>query len=384
MQNENSDIAIVAIAYNRPASLKRLIDSLVAADYLGDKIDLIISVDYSETTTVREYTATVEWPHGHKKLIFHPRRLGLKNHILKCGDLTDQYKHLCVFEDDIYVSPAYYNFARAAIEHFDSWDNVAGISLYAYEWNPYVDRPFKAVEDGFDAYLMQIASSWGQIWSRNSWKQFREWLHGKADEDLFHIDVPVEVANWSAKSWLKFHDAYLVDKRKFFVHPKISLTTNFSDPGEHASGSLAYQVPLLMGVGRKYCFPKSIFEATRYDAFFESINLKEVLAEKYKDIEIDLYGNKPIKARYLVTDKVLGYQVVASYGMKLRPIELNISNSIPGNDIFVYDTHKIKKNNRSVLKSRVHRFLFEARSSAKREMVLGGAYLFIKSFLRRL
>ena len=39
-------VALIAVGYNRPASIKRLLDSIIAAEYDGNELDLIISIDY--------------------------------------------------------------------------------------------------------------------------------------------------------------------------------------------------------------------------------------------------------------------------------------------------------------------------------------------------
>ena len=43
--------AVVVVGYNRPFGLKRLILSLKEADYLSDKVDLVISIDKGKKTT---------------------------------------------------------------------------------------------------------------------------------------------------------------------------------------------------------------------------------------------------------------------------------------------------------------------------------------------
>ena len=41
-----SDIfCIIVVGYNRPASMERLLDSLLKAEYFGDQVDLLISLD---------------------------------------------------------------------------------------------------------------------------------------------------------------------------------------------------------------------------------------------------------------------------------------------------------------------------------------------------
>lgn len=113
-----SEFAIVIIGYNRLVSLKRLVGSLLKADYFGDKVDLIISLDNCGERLLVDYAESIVWPYGQRKIIAHEVRLGLKKHVLKCGELTDTYENLCVLEDDLYVSPGFYAFAKSAVAHF--------------------------------------------------------------------------------------------------------------------------------------------------------------------------------------------------------------------------------------------------------------------------
>ena len=38
-------ICVIAVGYNRPDAMLRLLNSLGEADYLGDNVDLLISID---------------------------------------------------------------------------------------------------------------------------------------------------------------------------------------------------------------------------------------------------------------------------------------------------------------------------------------------------
>ncbi len=379
-----SRIAIVVIAYNRLNSLKRLIGSLLAVDYLGDSVDLIISVDNSGSEEVANYAHTVEWPHGERVVILHPVRLGLKEHVLKCGDLTDLHENICVFEDDIYASPGFYSYAKIVIDHFKSADEIAGFSLYTYEWNQYVDRPFAPIQDCYDVFLMQVASSWGQIWTRSRWRGFRQWLENKSDEYLHCDEMPRSVSNWSSKSWLKFHNRYLIDTGKYFLYPKWGLATNFSDQGEHALASTTYQVSLLLDVRTSYSLPKKTSTLKKYDAFFENSELADFLGMNKGDLDVSLYGDRPLRKRYLLTTNVLNFFVVRRFGIAVRPMDSNVLLNIPGDGIYLYDTtQKLKNLDREILRS-INRFLYETRSQSKDRFLLAAFYFYSVAIVRRI
>ena len=383
-QNKTSEIAIVVIAFNRLESLKRLIGSLYKADYHGDKVDLIISIDNSGSNTLVDYAKSLQWNNGELKIIAHKERLGLKKHVLKCGELTDTYSNICVLEDDLYVSPSFYTFTKVAISHFKNFKDIAGISLYSHQWNPYTNRPFNAIEDRFDVFLLQIASSWGQVWSREGWKDFMTWFIDKNDEDLYSPLLPIAVSNWSKKSWLKFHNKYLVDSNKYFVYPRQSLTTNFSDQGEHANVTSTYQVPLLSNSKSNFNLPGNIEDSIKYDSFFENKNIPNKLLIDSEDLDVNLQSEKNNKKRFILTTKIYNFKIIKSFGMKLRPIDLNVIFEIPGDQIFLYDTKYKCKNTRSSYKYDIQRFIYDLKAETKYEYLASSLYLYYKSLIVKL
>ena len=85
-------IAIVTVGYNRLNSIKRLLQSLTEAHYNIDDVPLVISIDASGDEELYDYVRNYEWVHGQKYVIIHETRLGLREHIFSCGDLTQYFK----------------------------------------------------------------------------------------------------------------------------------------------------------------------------------------------------------------------------------------------------------------------------------------------------
>ena len=103
------NIGVVIPCYNRVDSLNRLLVSLKDANYLGDDVDLIFSIDYSGINSVQVLAESFQWEFGIKKLILHSNNLGLKQNILSCGDLVDEYDAVIILEDDLYVAKDFYS-----------------------------------------------------------------------------------------------------------------------------------------------------------------------------------------------------------------------------------------------------------------------------------
>ena len=335
------ELAIVAVAYNRIDSLSRLLDSLDKAYYNNERVTLIISVDKSNTEQVELFADKYEWSHGDKVVDKHRENLGLRNHMLSLGKWFNDYDALIVLEDDIVVSPDFYNYSMQTSLRYQNVNDVAGISLYSFETNYQTGCPFVPIKDENDVYFMNCAVSWGEIWLRDAWKSFYNWYLSNQDFP-FMPHLPECICKWNKKSWLKYHIRYCIETNKYFVFPYTSLSTNFSDFGEHNSnaGSTVYQVSLQMGIKRTYVLPKYGESGEYYDGFFENKMLYKELNLSQDELCLDLCDSKStsIGKRYWLTTKLLNYRIVKSFGLNYRPIEANIFNQISGNTVFLYDT----------------------------------------------
>ncbi len=340
-------IALVAIGYDRPDSMKRLLDSLEKATYGSDLVPLYISIDYSGTDSVEKTANEFHWSHGEKSVLAHSKRLGLRNHILSCGKLLDKYDALVVFEDDIVTSNGYYNYVKQTVDAYGKDQRIAGISLYSHKWNVNASLPFEPEKTMDDVFLLQFAQSWGQVWLKDTWEEFVKWYEIHKDDSLESIRVPQFVADWPKSSWLKYHIKFCIDTNKYFVYPYESLTTCFTEAGEHSRNrNVVFQVQMAEYVEETYSLPKfdKHEKSVIYDAFFEREGLASTLGIKDSEFDCDIYGIKEInpKKRYLLSSKRLKYKIVRRYALEYRPHERNIINGLEGNDLFLYDTSEGK------------------------------------------
>lgn len=340
MQDEKDKIAIVVVGYNRLNSMKRLLGSLLHADYPDNNVPLIISLDNCGNSKLFDFANQFEWPFGTKKVIFHEKRLGLKNHIFACCDLSQFYRAVIILEDDLYVGPVFYQYTIAAVNKYEECDNIAGIALMYNEMNGYVGVPFTPLQTGYDAFAIQETCTWGECFTWTMWHKFREWLSN--NEDTYkNVDMPDTIKNWT-RAWSKYHNAYLVDTNKYFIYPYISCSTVFNDAGEHGGSGLPdIQVSILQG---KKEFIFCDFELlVKYDIYLNNTEIYNFLSLKDTELCLDLYGhNQNLKgSRYLLSIKKLPYKILNRYALQLRPQELNIFNSISGNDIMLYDTQQL-------------------------------------------
>jgi hypothetical protein len=325
---------IIVATYNRPSSLKRILKSVSLANYINYKdIRLVISIDgggnnHSETL---EVATNFEWRYGEKIIIDREHNIGLRNHIISCGDFSLKYENVIVLEDDLLVSKNFYQYSAESLKYFGSDENIAGISLYSYVYNENSGTVFMPLQDGYDNYFMQVPSSWGQVWTKKQWGDFKTFYNDCPkikNDDL----LPSTINSWSEASWKKYFFLYLVRKNLFFVYPQQAHSTNFADCGTHVQNSInnrLYQVPLeYCTENRKYrllSFEKSL---NKYDVFFELLpdSLIKMGIEIDQDTCIDLEGTKPlslISHKYLLSSKFCK-KPIKTFALDLYPIINNI------------------------------------------------------------
>lgn len=354
------NIAIVVVAYNRVDSVARLLSSLEKAYFNHGDVTLIISVDKSNTDIVEKYAENYNWPHGEKIVDKHETNFGLRKHMLSLGKWFEKVDAIVVLEDDIVVSPNFFSYTWQTVEKYYDCPDIAGISLYSLSVNYQTAALFSPEKDEHDVYFMNCAMSWGEVWMKESWMKFHDWyIHHQDFPLLPHL--PKSVCKWSNKSWLKYHIRYCIEENKFFVHPYVSLTTNYGDKGVHftGGGDTVNQVSLQKGNKTFYSLPDFGADAVYYNGFMENKKLYKTLGLGEEELCVDLQGgnNNQLNKKYWLTTEVKNYKIIKSYGLNYRPIEENIILENPGEDIFLYDTTIYDKNaNKGTHKTRLFQF----------------------------
>lgn len=357
-------IGICVITYNRINSLKRLLSSLEKA-YYPNPVDLIISIDKSDTDAVETFAKEYVWQFGEKRVITHERNLGLRAHVLSCGDLLkEDYDALVVLEDDTSVAESFYLYASQCVEKYKDNEEIAGISLYNFAMSYHNRQIFIPLVTDSDVYLMQCAQSWGQVWMRKQWTEFRAWYDVHSEEFTDAAHLPHSICSWPKSSWLKYHTRYCIETEKYFVYPYVSLSTNNSDAGTHADkSSNLCQTSMIYGIKKSFNLNPSI----KYDGFFENEILYSVLGLTKEECCIDFYGEKKNREhrRYWLTLESQPYKRVKSFALELKPYEMNIINDRRGNEIFLYDTSLSGKAPKAISASELKKYLFTLEFTCK-------------------
>jgi hypothetical protein len=290
MEADRLHPAIVVAAWNRPRSLLRLLSFLSRGHY-PEATTLHISIDHFPYDDVVRLAEEFVWPFGAKVVEVHPQRLGLRDHILHCGGLTARYGAVVLLEDDLIVSPLFYDFAVQALGFFGAAAEIGSIGLYSPQVAESCHQPFQPWMDGFDNWFLQVPSSWGAVYTAAQWTDFEAWLRANAGKLPL---LPTYIHNWSAQSWKKLFAAYLIDTGKYTAYPHVALASNCEDIGAGSNASGVLRVPLLMGE-KAYRFVGWEASNAVYDAHYEFLpdRLKRIVPSLGDvDFCVDLLGQK--------------------------------------------------------------------------------------------
>lgn len=346
-------IAVVIPCYNRGDSLLRLLHSLSLANFGEHKgaVPLVFSIDGGGSDDVIRIAESFDWTHGEKRIIQHAQNIGLRQNIISCGDLSEQYGAVVVLEDDLVVSPGFYLYATKAGQFYYEEDRIGQISLYAYEYTEVGVFRFMPCEDGNDVYFMQWPSSWGQLWTDRQWRRFKSWYLGRTCESMSDLQMPQYVKNWPETSWKKFFIGFLVDTDAYVAYPRVGYSTCFGDAGSNRSSMdlPIVNAPLAQRAPDSFRFDHFSEVYVRYDSFFEPEKcLMDVLCNELADYdyEVDLHMTKTlsdVSSHYLLSSRDC-LQVEKTYSWNVFPWGVCLPISLGGGDLLFGPTHSFREN----------------------------------------
>ena len=335
--------AIVAVGYNRPDGMKRLLDSIGNADYIFGDIPLIISIDESNKSNEVEQVANeFVWKYGEKIIRRYSERQGLRKHIVQCGDYSEEYGAVIILEDDLIVAHDFYSYVCAAHQTYGDDERICGVSLYSYGFNVFTHFAFVPQPSIYDCFLGGMVVTWGQSWNCKQWKRFKNWYFEHENKlPVLNPKIPRDISGWT-RSWGRYFATFMSEYNLYYIYPYIARTTCFSDFGEHNKSVVPLtfvQVPLMNGLPEEYHLG-AYEELPKYDSFYERVlNEKDNIAGiAGNEICVDLSNMKMIAEgkKYVLSNAILPYKKVASFGLTLRPISLNVLHEVSGNQIFLY------------------------------------------------
>lgn len=213
--------------YRRSRSVLRLWDSLLGSTYPpGAQIDIKIVVDHytgsrDSLESALETIHNSTWPYGTVSLWRQHVSLGSSNgHLLYLED--EEARWIVRFDDDNVVSPRWFEWITAALRAgYDpgcavpsSGGGILAVSLFSPVWNQVDWQPFsppRPVVGGVDAYLMQLPSTWGVMFSRRTWRIHTSAIVARRTLHTGQAFLPAELDNAAGPGWFGLPGAPLSD-----------------------------------------------------------------------------------------------------------------------------------------------------------------------------
>ncbi|MCX4044472.1 glycosyltransferase [Aeromonas veronii] len=268
MTDSQLKCAVVFFAFNRPDKLQGTIESYLCCK--NRKLDdVFVFIDgprnNSDVDKVNQCAqiANVKLPYA--QIIIRETNFGLKKSIYGgISQILSEYDAIIVIEDDLRLSPDFYDYMVASLEEYKNSENVMQISGYNYLGNEFLDR-------NKSAFFLPITTSWGWgTWSR-AWQSFsinNEILLQDLDKKKFNFfssfpfftmlekELTGQVSSWAIR-W--YHHVF--QSGGLVLYPPATLVDNegFDSTGTHsaAKSNVLYKKVIFEDLGIVN-FPQSI------------------------------------------------------------------------------------------------------------------------------
>ncbi|XP_024371047.1 uncharacterized protein [Physcomitrium patens] len=251
----NIKISISIITQTRPASLRRLLNSLTNAHYLGDKIGITFNMDSKVDSETLLAIHAFNWPHGPKTVKRRIIQGGLIRAVSESWYPASDDDFGLLLEDDIEVSPFYYMWLKYALlaYHYDPTVHLPELNAIAL-YTPRVvevvkERPrwngtdfFKMIHPN-TPYLHQLPCSWGALFFPQRWREFYKYMGMRFTENPKDnlVQIPHSRTNGWQASWKKFLIDMMYLRGYVTLYPNFpnqtSFSTNHMEPGAHINAS---------------------------------------------------------------------------------------------------------------------------------------------------
>ncbi|KAJ8311400.1 hypothetical protein KUTeg_010755 [Tegillarca granosa] len=250
------DLRIIVIVYDRAESMKRLLNSLNEADYLGDCVILDIWIDRSIDNVIDPVTykmaSEFTFKHGICRVHNQTDHVGIYGQWMKTWHPADDSHEIAVFlEDDLTVSPYFYKWLKAVHKMYDDNPYINGYSLYSLSVRHKDTMKYRILPNFIPpehvVYLYPLLATWGFSPSKQNWMKFISWFYRVSRDPEFQPIIPGLMASaWYQKlkernrtdtMWSMWHIYYAWKNSEFTMHPNLperqSLAVNWKEPGLH-------------------------------------------------------------------------------------------------------------------------------------------------------
>lgn len=229
---------VFVLGWKRWSSMERLLASLAAADYLGDKVGLHIHIDggsgkdWEKSISIAK---AFQWDFGSKNVRVSEKNGGLATSWLTAWVPASDNEHAIILEDDLVVSKYFYRYIKRMYQAYGDRPEIAGVTL---QRGTLVATGGHKKKESLDPFAYKLLGSWGYSPHPRWWRQFIEL-------DFKHLDPSVPhliTTRWfnrqkRGKMWTQYwiwfcneHNIYTVYLNAPMRH---SFGVNYREKGVH-------------------------------------------------------------------------------------------------------------------------------------------------------
>lgn len=176
-------------------------------------MDLEFHVEGDPHPLVIQFINAFQWPNGEKRMKRRNKRVGLEVAIMESWGAQDDRELGMMFEDDIEVSPLYFDFILLNLRNYiirkpSGSELLVGVSLTTPRFNevniPHrMFYPKNVIGEDSRLYAHQLPCSWGAVYFPWEWRKFLDFYHWRKtkgpSEEL--ATVPHGYVNLWRRSW---------------------------------------------------------------------------------------------------------------------------------------------------------------------------------------
>jgi hypothetical protein len=282
---DSSKTPIALFTFNRPEHTHRILSAVARCGRI-DECRLFIYCDgprnQAQSGSVQALRSVVrQWaPRLSAEVVERSHNLGLARSIVTgVTELTQQYGRVIVIEDDLVISPDFFDFMLQALDRYQDDAQIYQISGYMFP----VSHPSRP-----DAFFLPLTTTWGwatwaRAWSIFDWNA-TGWSKRFADPDArrrFDLDTDSRCYStmleqrlagqndsWGILWWYAVFNA-----GGLVLHPRLSLVWNggFDGSGVHCEKATDPRQPLLEEFAHVR-LPKPLVLPTRVSVDVEAFN----------------------------------------------------------------------------------------------------------------
>lgn len=260
-------IEIKVLTYNRINSFKRCLESFKTAFYdPEDLVDLFIFIDHfsppkegagamtrakhdealQTNQKILQHAKDFHWPFGRKYIHYRQSNSHLQFQWIESWYPVDDDTYAFVAEDDIVVSPFWYQYMKKLLLKYRYGDEprdpyMYGISFQRQALIPGLKHGIKRmmINSRSQPYLYQLIGTWGQLLFPETWRAFRKYYDDRRYIPEYKPTVQGLLTNvWYEKQgeklWTPWIIRWALTKGMYNMYPNLglyALSASYRDPG---------------------------------------------------------------------------------------------------------------------------------------------------------